>query len=156
MCHNLACKQMGLACKELAKGLQEACKGLAEGSHMSLWHHLVAHDCSVPRTSIVPALRHALACKGSSVRALGQTLSKFLFRNIKVLDILSSRGVDGPSDPPPRQSSLVLLSIRCEVWGECGGVGGWWCPWVVGSGGKLLVTLPDTLSQSVNVCQITY
>ena len=47
------------------------------------------------RTLIAPALRHALACKGHSVRALGQTLSDFL-RNIKVLDVLvRSRGVDG-------------------------------------------------------------
>ena len=44
---------------------------------------------------IALALRHALACKGHSVRALGQTLSDFL-GNTKVLDILlSSRGVDG-------------------------------------------------------------
>ena len=71
------------------------------------------------RTSIVPALRHALACKGNSVRALGQTLSDFLFRKIKVLD-LSSRGVDGRGGLPPRQSSLVLLGIRCEVGGAKG------------------------------------
>ena len=72
------------------------------------------------RTLIAPALRHALACKGHSVRALGQTLSDFL-GNIKVLDILlSNRGVDGRGGLPPRQSSLVLLGIRCEVGGAKG------------------------------------
>ena len=50
---------------------------------------------------------------------LGQTLSDLL-GNIKVLYILrsillSSRGVDGRGGLPPRQSSLVLLGIRCEV-----------------------------------------
>ena len=35
---------------------------------------------------------------------------------MKVLDILlSNRGVDGRGGLPPRQSSLVLLGIRCEV-----------------------------------------
>ena len=72
------------------------------------------------RTLIAAALRRALARKGYSVRALGQTLSDF-FRNSKVLDILlSSRGVDGRGDLPPRQSSLVLLGIRCEVEGAKG------------------------------------
>ena len=37
---------------------------------------------------------------------------------MKVLGILlSSRGVDGRGGFPPRQSSLVLLGIRCDVGG---------------------------------------
>ena len=37
------------------------------------------------RTLIVPALRHALACKGNSIRALGQTLSDFFSGTSKSL-----------------------------------------------------------------------
>ena len=42
------------------------------------------------RTSIVPALRHALACKGYSVRALGQTLSNIFSGKSKSLRSSSS------------------------------------------------------------------
>ena len=64
------------------------------------------------RTLIAPALRHALACKGPSARALGQTLSDFYLYILRSI-LLSSRGVDGRGGLPPRQSSLVLVGIRC-------------------------------------------
>ena len=61
------------------------------------------------RTLIAPALRHALACKGHSVRALGQTLSDFL-GNVKVLDILlSSRGVDGRGHKKNAKTDPILV-----------------------------------------------
>ena len=76
------------------------------------------------RTLIAPALRHALACKGNSVRALGQTLSDFL-GNIKVLDILlSSRGVDGcchkkdAKTYPYFCSELFFHACRKQAWKE--------------------------------------
>ena len=87
---------------------------------MTLEFYLAMLRERMSRTLIVPALRQALACKGHSVRALGQTLSDFL-GNIKVLDILfSNRGVDGCGGLLPRHSSLVLLGIRCEVGGVKG------------------------------------
>ena len=45
------------------------------------------------RTLIAPALRHALACKGRSVRALGQTLSDFLSGTSKSLTSSSAVAV---------------------------------------------------------------
>ena len=76
------------------------------------------------RTLIAPALRHALACKGHSVRAPGQTLSDFL-GNIKVLDILlSSRGVDGrgheknAKTDPYFCSELFFHACRKQAWKE--------------------------------------
>ena len=45
------------------------------------------------RSLIAPALRHALACKGHSVRALGQTLSDFLSGTSKSLTSSSAVAV---------------------------------------------------------------